>query len=57
MGKTGDTTLERGVAIKILPESFATDDEGSARFEHEAKRPGADLAGLCPASIRMPVVF
>ena len=41
MGKTVNTPLECGVAIKILPESFAKDDEGLARFEHEAKRPAS----------------
>jgi len=32
-----DTTLEREVAIKVLPESFATDTDRIARFEQEAK--------------------
>ena len=32
-----DTTLGRSVAIKVLPESFATDPERLARFEREAK--------------------
>jgi Tol biopolymer transport system component len=32
-----DTTLEREVAIKVLPESFATDTNRVARFEQEAK--------------------
>ncbi len=32
-----DTKLERDVAIKMLPEDFATDPERLARFEHEAK--------------------
>jgi Tol biopolymer transport system component len=32
-----DTTLEREVAIKVLPESFAADAERVARFEVEAK--------------------
>jgi serine/threonine-protein kinase len=35
--KAVDTQLERDVAIKILPESFATDAERAARFEREAK--------------------
>lgn len=35
--KAHDTTLERDVAIKILPESFAADPERLARFEREAK--------------------
>ena len=32
-----DTTLDREVAIKILPELFAQDPERLARFEREAK--------------------
>ncbi|HSG00367.1 MAG TPA: protein kinase [Vicinamibacterales bacterium] len=32
-----DTTLDRDVAIKILPEAFATDSDRLGRFEREAK--------------------
>ena len=32
-----DTKLDREVAIKVLPEEFAQDDERLARFEREAK--------------------
>jgi len=32
-----DTKLDRDVAIKVLPEEFALDDERLARFEREAK--------------------
>src|SRR5467141_161876 len=32
-----DTKLDRDVAIKILPDAFATDPERMARFEREAK--------------------
>jgi serine/threonine protein kinase len=32
-----DTTLDRTVAIKSLPDNFATDPERLARFEREAK--------------------
>src|SRR5688500_17840239 len=32
-----DTTLDRDVALKILPEAFASDPERLARFEREAK--------------------
>ncbi len=33
----GDTKLDRDVASKVLPESFAADPERVARFEREAK--------------------
>jgi hypothetical protein len=39
-----DTTLDRDVAIKVLPAAFASDPERLARFEREAKlrcRPSA----------------
>ena len=32
-----DTTLDRDVAIKVLPEAFAADPERIARFQREAK--------------------
>ena len=32
-----DTTLDRDVAIKILPEAFAADHDRLIRFEREAK--------------------
>ena len=32
-----DTKLDRDVAIKVLPESFASDPDRLARFEREAK--------------------
>jgi serine/threonine-protein kinase len=35
--KATDTTLDRIVAVKILPEAFSQDDERLARFEREAK--------------------
>ena len=35
--KAVDTTLDREVAIKILPELFVDDTERLARFEREAK--------------------
>ncbi len=31
-----DTTLDRDVAIKVLPDAFATDPERLARFERDA---------------------
>ena len=42
-----DTTLDRDVAIKVLPEDFAADPERLARFEREAKL----LASLNHANI------
>ena len=39
-----DTKLQRGVAIKVLPESLATDRDRLARFEREAQLLAA-LAG------------
>jgi len=35
--KATDATLGREVAIKVLPEAFASDPERLARFEREAK--------------------
>ena len=32
-----DTSLDRDVAIKVLPETFATDADRLARFEREAR--------------------
>lgn len=32
-----DTTLNRDVAIKVLPESFANDPDRLARFQREAQ--------------------
>src|SRR4051794_29667552 len=32
-----DTSLDRDVAIKVLPEAFAVDPERVARFQREAK--------------------
>jgi len=39
--KARDTRLDRAVAIKVLPESFATDADRLRRFEIEAKAAGA----------------
>ena len=36
-----DTKLDRDVAIKVLPEDFATDQDRQARFEREAKLLGS----------------
>ncbi len=35
--KAVDTTLDRDLAIKILPEAFSADSDRLARFEREAK--------------------
>ncbi|NIV47993.1 MAG: protein kinase, partial [Gammaproteobacteria bacterium] len=35
--KAVDTTLDRDVAIKVLPDAFAGDPERLARFEREAR--------------------
>ena len=37
MYRARDTKLDRDVALKILPEAFASDPERLARFEREAK--------------------
>ena len=42
-----DATLEREVAIKVLPDAFAADAERIARFEREARV----LASLTHANI------
>jgi eukaryotic-like serine/threonine-protein kinase len=42
-----DTKLGRDVALKILPEAFASDPERLARFEREART----LASLNPPHI------
>ena len=34
---TSNTTLDRDVAIKVLPDAFASDPDRLARFEREAK--------------------
>ena len=41
MYRARDTKLDRDVAIKVLPEEFASDSERLARFEREAKLPAS----------------
>ena len=48
-----DTKLNRQVALKILPEAFATDPDRLARFEREAKV----LASLMPSQHRPRLVW
>ena len=48
-----DTTLDREVAIKVLPESMASDAERIARFDREAKT----LASLNHSNIALPVLL
>jgi serine/threonine protein kinase len=48
--KAEDTTLDRQVAIKLLPAAFTDDPERLARFEREAKV----LASLNPSRKRRP---
>ncbi|HSF19761.1 MAG TPA: serine/threonine-protein kinase, partial [Vicinamibacteria bacterium] len=59
-----DTKLDRDVAIKVLPEEFASDAERLARFEREAKllaslnHPGiATLHGLEKAEGKLALVM
>jgi eukaryotic-like serine/threonine-protein kinase len=47
-----DTTLEREVAIKVLPECLASDADRLARFEREAKT----LASLGTTALVMELV-
>ena len=56
-----DTTLDRDVALKVLPEAFTADPDRLARFEREAKvlawhcqvdRLGARLGPQWPSSSR-----
>jgi serine/threonine protein kinase len=51
-----DTRLDREVAVKVLPEHFAGDDERLRRFEREAKSLAnlnhPNVAQIHPSSIR-----
>ena len=47
-----DTKLDRDVALKVLPEEYASDPERLARFEQEA-RAADTVQGLgCPRWLR-----
>ena len=62
-----DTRLERDVALKILPEAFASDPDRRARFEREAKAVAAlshpnilaifDVGEHAPAGSQQTVVY
>ena len=41
-----DTTLDRDVALKVLPEAFTSDPDRLARFEREAKVLGRAVGDL-----------
>ena len=43
-----DTTLDRDVALKVVPEAFTSDPDRLARFEREARdsMPSAQVADL-----------
>lgn len=41
-----DTTLKREVALKVLPDAFAQDDERMARFTREAQLLASLVAGV-----------
>ena len=45
-----DTTLDRDVALKVLPEAFTSDPDRLARFEREAKVLGLAERALTPRS-------
>jgi serine/threonine protein kinase len=47
-----DTKLKREVALKVLPDSFASDPERMARFQREAElmRPGYRSRRRAPAA-------
>ena len=50
-----DTTLDRDVAIKVLPEDFADDAGRLARFEREAKLLIMPLSAQLAPKIAEPV--
>ena len=50
--KARDTSLDREVAIKILPDTYATDADRLRRFEREAK-----LLACCASQIESLLVL
>ena len=54
-----DTRLDREVAIKVLPEELAGDEERMRRFEREAKTLASlnhpNVAGIHGVVLRLPV--
>jgi eukaryotic-like serine/threonine-protein kinase len=56
-----DTNLDRDVAIKVLPELFALDDDRVARFTREAQTLAAlnqsGIAQICRGRSFVPHVF
>ena len=51
-----DTNVKRAVAIKVLPEAFATDPDRLARVQREAKTLAAlhhpNIAATCPSELQ-----
>ena len=50
-----DTKLDRDVAIKVLPEEFAKDEERLLRFQREAKLLASPLLDLLESSAQLGI--